>query len=665
MTMNDVARAAGASLKTVSRVINDDPTVQREYVESVRTAVSVLGFRRNEIARTLRSGQTSSTIGLVIEDLANPFYSAIASAVERVAAEYRTLLITASSEENLDRGRGALQELLQRRVDGLLIVPAGVDHGFLRAEMARGVSVVFLDRPPTGLDADTVLVDNVGGARSGVGYMLARGHRRIGMLLDSLTIFTMRERLALKAPCCATMSTIPAKRSSLSPPCSTATRRRRRSSVATTGSQSEPRSSWPDETTQLPSSPSTTSRPRASFRTLRFDASPGTGLRPSRSCSRPSCATSVSRRDSLFVTTRPELMRSIALRHVEGQAGNSPLSDVEERQATKGTIVGATLNGAVRRFKAKDVPARRPTDPLVEPGKSIDWPGKATHQPGLGVGDLSVGVPGLISLQLMLEHGLGGKGVGRPEPWHELKLGGTGRITRRHQPGAHPDGRSRRDEGGAQVHVVQDGRRLNHRTQIRGHVIDREDTAAGGRRDRPLEAQVPAGGQHFIYPSSYRHVASVPDDALLDADEGRALVRVGAVQRVTLRGRADIPKATGRHQTAAKGAQPCVSSEGLQRRPLTDGARPRDRRATERRAPDVSTTIEQNSKDPGVRQLDCDDARARGGPVGHDANVNLTSWVGRIRRRATTGHRAPLYAARRAGRPEFRGVDRRSHRAFT
>ncbi|MBA2719716.1 MAG: LacI family DNA-binding transcriptional regulator [Chloroflexi bacterium] len=194
--MNDVAKAAGVSLKTVSRVINADPTVQREYVESVHAAVSILGFRRNEIARTLRSGQTSSTIGLVIEDLANPFYSAIASAVERVAAEHRTLLITASSEENPDREREVLQELLQRRVDGLLIVPAGVDHGFLRAEMARGVPVVFLDRPPTGLDADTVLLDNVGGARSGVEYMLARGHRRIGMLLDSLTIFTMRERLA-------------------------------------------------------------------------------------------------------------------------------------------------------------------------------------------------------------------------------------------------------------------------------------------------------------------------------------------------------------------------------------------------------------------------------------------------------------------------------------
>ncbi len=194
-TMVDVASAAGVSLKTVSRVVNNDPTVAPDYAQKVVDAVATLGFRRNNIARTLRSGQSTATIGLVIEDLANPFYSTVASAIERVARDHDSLLITASSEENPERERQLILELLQRRVDGLLVVPAGADHGFLRREIEIGIPAVFIDRPPNGLIADSVLLDNVGGANAGVSRLIATGHSRIGLLLDSLAIFTMQERL--------------------------------------------------------------------------------------------------------------------------------------------------------------------------------------------------------------------------------------------------------------------------------------------------------------------------------------------------------------------------------------------------------------------------------------------------------------------------------------
>ncbi|MFI7229340.1 LacI family DNA-binding transcriptional regulator [Nonomuraea angiospora] len=195
-TMADVARLAGVSLKTVSRVVNNVPTVDRELAERVTSAVAELGFRRNDMARNLRAGNTSATVGLLIEDLANPFYAGIAAAAAQYALEHDTMLITASSEENAGRERALLLEMCQRRVDGLLVVPAGdADHVYLRPEIERGTPVVFLDRPPRNLLADTVLIDNAGGARQAIEHLVAAGHERIGVISDWLSISTMAERL--------------------------------------------------------------------------------------------------------------------------------------------------------------------------------------------------------------------------------------------------------------------------------------------------------------------------------------------------------------------------------------------------------------------------------------------------------------------------------------
>ncbi|GIG65373.1 LacI family transcriptional regulator [Phytomonospora endophytica] len=194
-TMVDVARHAGVSLKTVSRVVNAEPTVNAELVDRVLASVAALGFQRNQLASTLRAGRRTATVGLVIEELANPFYSTIASVAAEVAARHDTMLITASSEEDPEAERRLVFDLCSRRVDGLLVVPAGSDHSFLRPEVEMGVQVVFLDRPSGGLPADTVLIDNRGGAREAVAALLAAGHRRIAVLLDSVAVYTMRERL--------------------------------------------------------------------------------------------------------------------------------------------------------------------------------------------------------------------------------------------------------------------------------------------------------------------------------------------------------------------------------------------------------------------------------------------------------------------------------------
>jgi LacI family transcriptional regulator len=195
-TMRDVAEVAGVSLKTVSRVINGEAGVATGTASRVSDAIVELGFQRNDLARSLRQGRTSSTLGLLIEDVANPFYSAIAQAVEGVARARGFMLITGSCEEDPEREHALVTALARRRVDALLIVPASHDHAYLGRELGPDTPAVFLDRPPQGLEADTVLLDNRGGAHLAVEHLLAQGHRRIAFVSDPEGLYTATERHA-------------------------------------------------------------------------------------------------------------------------------------------------------------------------------------------------------------------------------------------------------------------------------------------------------------------------------------------------------------------------------------------------------------------------------------------------------------------------------------
>lgn len=194
-TMKDVAALAGVGLKTVSRVVNGEPAVSPAMTKRVNDAIDKLGFRRNESARMLRRGRTAS-IGLILEDAGDPFYSMLTRAVEDVAREHGSMVFAASSSEDPDRERELTLAFCARRVDGLVIVPAGSTHRYLLPEIAAGIPAVFVDRPPMDLDSDTVLVDNEGGAQAGVEHLLAHGHRRIGFIGDAPEIHTATARLA-------------------------------------------------------------------------------------------------------------------------------------------------------------------------------------------------------------------------------------------------------------------------------------------------------------------------------------------------------------------------------------------------------------------------------------------------------------------------------------
>jgi LacI family transcriptional regulator len=194
--MADVARLAGVSLKTASRVLNGEPYVAEATATRVHTAARQLGFRRNVIARELKQGARSTTVGLIIGDMANPFYGRLARGAERRLRAAGLQLITASSEEDPETERGLTTELLERRVCGLMVTTILTDHTHLEPERRMGLPIAFLDRPPAGIVADTVALDNEGGARLAANHLLAHGHRRIGLIGDLSRLPTHRERVA-------------------------------------------------------------------------------------------------------------------------------------------------------------------------------------------------------------------------------------------------------------------------------------------------------------------------------------------------------------------------------------------------------------------------------------------------------------------------------------
>ena len=195
--MRDVAEAAGVSLMTVSRVVNSEPGVQPETAARVERAIRKLGYQRNNAARQLRRrGEPTQTIGLLVDDLANPFFAALARAVEDAAHQRGYVVLIGSSNDSLRREREVISTFCARLVDGLIVVPVAGSHRFLREQMARGIKVVCADRPADGMDVDTVVVDNRQAAEQAVSHLLNLGHRRIGYLGDRLDIWTVRERYA-------------------------------------------------------------------------------------------------------------------------------------------------------------------------------------------------------------------------------------------------------------------------------------------------------------------------------------------------------------------------------------------------------------------------------------------------------------------------------------
>jgi LacI family transcriptional regulator len=195
--MRDVGERAGVSFKTVSRVVNGEGGVSAELVERVLGAVAELGYRPDQAASSLRrSDGRTRTIAVVLEDLANPFSSALHRAVVDAARDRGVLVLAASSDEDPADEREAFAAFTARRVDGVILLPTSADHSWLDAERTAGTAVVAVDRPAGDLDLDAVVSDNRKGALRATNHLIRRGHRRIAFLGDLRTIYTAGERLA-------------------------------------------------------------------------------------------------------------------------------------------------------------------------------------------------------------------------------------------------------------------------------------------------------------------------------------------------------------------------------------------------------------------------------------------------------------------------------------
>lgn len=192
--MRDVAARAGVSAMTVSRVLKGNEGVGEITRQRVRKAVADLGYRRNETARNLRLGRNSGLVGLVVTNLANPFYAQLALGAEEVVQDYGLRLVLGNTAGQLARETDLVQDLVSRRVNGLIVVPAGSDQRHLSPEALDGTPLVLASRPPAGIEADTVLVDDFGGARAATARLVADGHDKVGFLGNPPTLFTGAER---------------------------------------------------------------------------------------------------------------------------------------------------------------------------------------------------------------------------------------------------------------------------------------------------------------------------------------------------------------------------------------------------------------------------------------------------------------------------------------
>jgi LacI family transcriptional regulator len=193
-TLSDVAKRAGVSPKTASRALNGERHVSSETAARVLAAAEALQFMPNRLAQGLRGGSALASVGLVIGDVGNPFWSSVARGVERELAGADLLLITASHEEDPALQQRLLRALVERRVDGLLLVPAPGDADL--SAILRDVPVVAVDRPVTAPALDAVLFDDRGGASTGTAALAAQGHRRIAFVGAEPDVWTVEQRLA-------------------------------------------------------------------------------------------------------------------------------------------------------------------------------------------------------------------------------------------------------------------------------------------------------------------------------------------------------------------------------------------------------------------------------------------------------------------------------------
>jgi LacI family transcriptional regulator len=194
VTIKDVAKRAGVSPMTVSRVINESDRVSPETQRRVQEAIADLGYIPSRLARSL-SGRRTGTLAVIVPDVANPFFTLIVRAAEEVARRSSYRVILCDTRADLAVERDVIEELIAHRVEGIVIAPVSDRSKTHLARLARfGVPFVLIDRTVTGIECDAVVGDSVGGAQQLVEHLVGLGHRRIGLIVETDEVSTARER---------------------------------------------------------------------------------------------------------------------------------------------------------------------------------------------------------------------------------------------------------------------------------------------------------------------------------------------------------------------------------------------------------------------------------------------------------------------------------------
>lgn len=195
-TMQDVAKAAGVSKATVSRVLaGNERGCSAVTAANVRQAAERLGYVVNAVAASLRS-RRSFTIGLILADIANPFFGGVASGVEERLSRTGYSVILGNTGNALERERELVRVLVERRIDGLIVASSAASPEHFHAARARGVPLVLVDTEIEGLDVDCITIDNEAAAALAVRHLIEHGHRRIAIVTGPLEAAFDRQRLA-------------------------------------------------------------------------------------------------------------------------------------------------------------------------------------------------------------------------------------------------------------------------------------------------------------------------------------------------------------------------------------------------------------------------------------------------------------------------------------
>lgn len=195
-TLAQVAARAGVSLKTASRALGGESYVSEKTLARVLAAAAELDYQRNAAASLLASGRLADSIGLITGDFTNPFYSALAHAIEDEIRPRGMHLSVANSRESAAQELRVANDLADRQTKAVITVSAATDHGGYAQLQSRGIPVVFVDRPAEDLGADSVVFDNREGGRLAARHLIEAGHTRIALIGDFAWLPTYRQRLA-------------------------------------------------------------------------------------------------------------------------------------------------------------------------------------------------------------------------------------------------------------------------------------------------------------------------------------------------------------------------------------------------------------------------------------------------------------------------------------